>query len=194
MKLAGIVLAAGASRRMGTPKALLEYQGETFLDRMTRLLAAAADPVIVVLGHDAERIAAGAPGIVTMAVNPDPERGMLSSLQCGLRALPPDAAAMFTPVDLPAIQAETILLLAREFAASGAPVASPVYRGRRGHPVCVAREAILDLLALPVTARARDAIRRYDGRALPVDVDDPGVARDVDDPEAYHRLLEGAAP
>jgi molybdenum cofactor cytidylyltransferase len=182
---------------MGTPKALLDYGGETFLDRLARILGQCADPVIVVLGRDAAGIAAGARcrDAVALVANPDPDRGMLSSLQCALAALPPDAdAAMFTPVDLPAIEGATVVRLAREFAASGAPVASPVYRGRRGHPVCVGRAVIAELLALPVTAQARDAIRRYDDRALAVEVDDPGVLRDVDDPEAYRRLLEGAAP
>ena len=82
--IAGIILAAGASSRMGTPKALLDYRGETFLDRLIRVLGAVCDPVIVVLGYHAEQIRAGVNGRVQFVVNPTPTRGQLSSLQTGL--------------------------------------------------------------------------------------------------------------
>lgn len=187
--IAGVILSGGASRRMGTPKALLKIDGETFVDRLARLLAGACDPIVVVLGHETGRIQSGMEraGAVRFAVNPDPERGMLSSLQCGLAALPQETGrALFTPVDYPNIQASTIAALAR----IDAPVALPVFAGRRGHPVCVSRAVIEELLALPADAQARDVIRAHRGATAFVEVNDPGILLDVDDPEAYRALLE----
>src|SRR5262249_39848884 len=82
--IASVLLAAGASRRMGTPKALLDYRGETFLDRLIRVTGAVCDPVIVVLGHHAQEIRGRVKSAAHFVVNPDPERGQLSSLQTAL--------------------------------------------------------------------------------------------------------------
>lgn len=193
MKLTGIVLAAGASSRMGSPKALLRLDGETFLDRMAATLGAACEPVIVVLGYNREEIRAGAVQAdrLIFAVNPDPARGMLSSLQCGLRAVAADAAgAMFCPVDFPLIRQETTRLLAERFLSLRPPVALPEFHGRHGHPVCVAPEVIQELLGLPLTARARDAIHRHMPAAAILPVDDAGVVTDIDSREDYRRVVQ----
>src|SRR5262249_36163049 len=133
--IAGIILAAGASRRMGTPKALLNWNGETFLDGMIRVFSEVASPVIVVLGNHAEQIRAGIQrgSDARFVINPDPERGMLSSLQIALETVPPEAeAVMFTPVDHPSLQSSTIEKLA---ARTEAPVTVPTYHDAHGHPV-----------------------------------------------------------
>jgi molybdenum cofactor cytidylyltransferase len=190
--IAGLILSGGASRRMGTPKALLPFQNETFLDRLIRIFAAVCDPVIVVVGQHADQIRSGiARGAgVLFAVNPDPDRGMLSSLQCGLAMVPPDAdAAMFLPVDHPQMTLDTVQSIAERFRRDRAPVTVPVYRGEHGHPVCIARPLIDELLALPPAAKASDVIHRHVGRTSYVDVLDPGVVTDVDDPAAYADLL-----
>jgi molybdenum cofactor cytidylyltransferase len=188
VKIAGIILSGGASRRMGTPKALLLIENETFLDRMIRLFSVVCDPIIVVLGHNAEQIRSGIQRAsqVTFVVNPDPERGMLSSLQCGLEAMPATAdAVMFTPVDHPGIQGSTI----EKLAVGNAPLAIPTHGGVHGHPVCITRPLIAELLALPATAQARDVIHRHLSEALLVEVDDAAVSIDIDDPTAYAELL-----
>ena len=190
--IAGLILAGGASRRMGTPKALLRFQDETFLDRLIRLFSAVASPVIVALGHQSGQIRAGIQrsAEATFAVNPDPERGMLSSLQCGLKALPAGTeAVMFTPVDHPNLQAATLEKLAGLFENERAPVIVPTYQGEHGHPVCIARAVAQELLALPAGAMASDVIHKYVDRTSYIDVDDPAVTTDVDDPEAYAGLL-----
>jgi molybdenum cofactor cytidylyltransferase len=193
--IAGIILSAGASRRMGSPKALLKMNGATFLDRLTKAFRAACDPLIVVLGYDAEHIRESIPADATVVLNPDPARGMFSSLQCGLRALPPNIeAVIFTPVDYPAVRADTIAGLARAFRQSQAPITRPRYRGERGHPVCISRGVMDELLELPVTAQARDVIHAYRPRTKYVDVDDPGILADIDLPEDYQRLQAQAAP
>lgn len=187
MKIAGIILAAGRSRRMGSPKALLEWKGGTVLDRMIGLVGAVADPVIVVVGFHAESIPPSARAL--RVVNPAPDRGMLSSLQCGLRAVPGACeAVLFTPVDYPAVTVETV----RALAAVRAPVAIPVFEGRRGHPVLISRPVAAEILALPEGARASDVIRHHLDRAIMVEVNDRGVVEDIDDPEAYQRLRRQA--
>src|SRR5205807_144871 len=116
-----IILAAGASSRMGSPKALLEYRGETFINRLVRVLSDVCDPVIVALGHHARIIEAGTRGHARFVVNPDPDRGQLSSLQTALQALPAEAEAfLFVPVDCPSVEPETVALLLKAFADHGA--------------------------------------------------------------------------
>lgn len=195
MILVGLILAAGASRRMGTPKALLEFEGETFADRLIGLLAAHCSPVIVVLGHDAGTIRSGIrrAGEVTFAVNSDPSRGMLSSLQCGLASVASEAeGVLFTPVDHPAVKASTVEAIAGAFQrrSKDTLLAIPTCGGRHGHPVCLASEVATEILALPPAAQARDVIHRRRDRTHYVEVDDPGIFQDADDPEAYRRLLK----
>jgi molybdenum cofactor cytidylyltransferase len=190
--IAGIILSGGASRRMGTPKALLRYQDETFLDRLIRVFGRVCNPVIVVVGTHTDQIRAGIERAneAMFAVNPDPERGMLSSLQCGLALVPPGAdAAMFLPVDHPHLDPATIDALAARFAADRAPVIVPTYAGEHGHPVCIARPLIDELLALPIDAKASDVIHRHVPRTVYVEVPDAAVVTDVDDPAAYADLL-----
>jgi molybdenum cofactor cytidylyltransferase len=190
--IAGIILSGGASRRMGTPKALLQFQNETFLDRLIRVFSAVCDPIIVVVGEHADRIQSGVARSrdVLFAVNSDPERGMLSSLQCGLGLVPAGAeAAMFLPVDHPHIEVSTIQTLAARFHADRAPVTVPTYAGEHGHPVCVARQLIAELLTLPPEAKASDVIHRHVSKTLYIEVADSAVVTDVDDPAAYADLL-----
>jgi molybdenum cofactor cytidylyltransferase len=190
--IAGIILSGGASRRMGTPKALLQFQNETFLDRLIRVFSAVCDPIIVVVGEHADRIQSGVARSrdVLFAVNPDPERGMLSSLQCGLALVPAGAeAAMFLPVDHPHIEVSTIQTLAARFHADRAPVTVPTYAGEHGHPVCIARQLIAELLTLPPEAKASDVIHRHVSKTLYIEVADSAVVTDVDDPAAYADLL-----
>jgi molybdenum cofactor cytidylyltransferase len=190
--IAGIILSAGASRRMGAPKALLQFQGETFLDRLIRAFSAVSNPVIVVLGHHADQIRSGIERAqqVTFTVNPDPERGMLSSLQCGLDSVPASSeAVIFTPVDHPNVQESTLVTLAAQFQAQNAPVTIPEYGGKHGHPVCIARALIAELVALPASAQASDVIHRYKSQTSYIAVDDPGVVTDIDDRAAYEELV-----
>jgi CTP:molybdopterin cytidylyltransferase MocA len=186
--IAGVILAAGASSRMRQPKALLEYEGEAFLSRLSRIMGEVCGRVIVVLGYDAERIRAGVPRGVEVALNPTPELGMLSSLQCGLRATGDAEAVLFLPVDYGAVQAATVARIAAE--SGTADIIVPVFDQRHGHPVCICRRIASELLALPVTAQARDVIHRHRASTLYVAVDDAGIVTDVDTPEEYRALVE----
>ena len=193
MKVAAVILAAGASRRMGTSKALLDYRGTTFVDSMVRAFAAGCDPLIVVVGteENAIRNVIGETR-VQFAVNPDPERGQLSSLQCGMRAVPEDAGAVaFCPVDLPGIRPETIHRLIEALDSPVHMLAIPRYHGRHGHPVIAVRSLIPEFLDLPVSAAAHDVIHAHRDHTRFVEVDDAATVRDVDTPDDYDRLRSG---
>jgi molybdenum cofactor cytidylyltransferase len=191
---AGLILAAGESRRMGSPKALLQYQGETFLDRLIGLFAQHCAPVIAVLGAGSENIRASLcrPGEAQLVENPDFRLGQITSLQCGLRAVPREAqGVLFTLVDHPALRPETITALLSRRGTTLLRI--PRYQGRRGHPLWIAARLIPEFLALPATATARDVVTRHADEIAYVDVDDPGILADIDDPEAYQRLLAETA-
>ncbi len=180
---------------MGTPKALLDYRGETFLDRLIRVMGLATDPVIVVLGYHASRIRACARRTAKFVINPAPERGQLSSLQTGLAALPREAqGAAFIPMDCPAVQEDTVARLAAAFDARDPETLFVIPRqgAKRGHPVFAARRIADELLALPQDGQARDVVHRYVSRTQYIDVEDSGILADIDDPEAYRKLLEAA--
>ena len=167
---------------MGSPKALLDFRGETFINRLIRILSTVCDPVIVVLGHHQDAIRPHIHPPAQFVINPDPDRGQLSSLQTALVAIPPQVAAfMFVPVDCPAVNQETISRLSQV----NAPVVIPRYQARHGHPVYATRPIIAELLALPPTAQPRDLLKSH---AHYLDVDDPGVLTDIDTPAAYHLL------
>jgi CTP:molybdopterin cytidylyltransferase MocA len=183
---AGLILAAGESSRMGSPKALLEFRGQTFVDRLIQCLSAWCSPVIVVLGHEPEVIRAGAKQSAIFVLNPDYQRGQFSSLQCGLRAVPADAdGVIFTPVDHPNIEPETVGKLIE----SGATIAIPQYLNRHGHPVLISRSRIPEFLSLPPDSQARVVTHRHASEIQYIAVADPGILGDIDDPDAYHRLL-----
>lgn len=181
---------------MGRPKALLPFRGETILDRLIGLYQTFCAPVIVVLGHSSSVIADGIRrgASVEFAINPDPERGQLSSLQCGL-ALTRGEVALFTPVDYAAVEAATVARLLEKMASSSeAALVAPNYHGRHGHPVLIREYVKRDLLALPPEGMAREVIHKYREASVYVDVDDGAVCQDLDRPEDYERLVaaEGA--
>lgn len=195
LQVSAILLAGGASSRMGRAKALLEYRGETFLDRQIALYGSIGARVICVLGHDAALIAGSLrrAGEALLVLNPHPEHGQLSSLQCGLRALCPGTEAFFfTPVDSPGVRRETLEMLLRSFREDAGDFWQPSVRGVRGHPVLAPARMAAALLAMPPDASARDLIRR--SRRCVLETDDEGAILDIDTPEDHHRLISGGLP
>jgi molybdenum cofactor cytidylyltransferase len=175
---------------MGSPKALLRYGEETFLDTLTGLFARYCAPVIVVLGAQAGEIRAAAVRPAQFVVNPDYAFGMTTSLQCGLRAVPPDAdGVLFTLVDHPAASPSVIEALLDPRSAPLLRV--PRYGGKRGHPIWFARDLIPEFLALSPDAPARGVPARHVGRTEYLDLEDRGIVTDIDSPEDY-RALTGA--
>jgi molybdenum cofactor cytidylyltransferase len=172
---------------MGSPKALLRFRDENFLDMLTGLFSTRCDPVIVVLGAHAAEIRAGAVRPATFVVNAEYRSGQTSSMQCGLRAVPASAdGVLFTLVDHPAVSAATLDAL---LAPANSLLRVPRYQGERGHPIWFARELIPEFLAIPAGGAAREIVRAHDAQTEFVDMDDPGILADIDDAAAYSRLL-----
>jgi molybdenum cofactor cytidylyltransferase len=189
---AAIILAAGESRRMGRPKALLPYRGGTFVSVLAEKLSETCSPLCVVFGHQAQDLMAYAPASVIAVENTNYRYGMLTSLQAGLRAIPElPERILFTLVDHPALKIGTVRLLLE----SSAALAIPRYSGKRGHPVIMSREIAHEILAEPITSKVNHVIDRHAAGIHYIDVNDPGVRDDIDDPQHYEELLarEGAS-
>jgi molybdenum cofactor cytidylyltransferase len=172
---------------MGFPKALLRYREETFLDTLIGLFAPRCSPVFVVLGAAAERIREGIRRQAGFVVNHKWEQGMTTSLQCGLRAVPESCeGVLLTLVDHPAVASATVDLLLTE---PRPLLRIPRYKSKRGHPVWFSRALFGEFLALSAGAAANNVVHSHFPEAEFLDLDDPGIVADIDDPEAYRSLL-----
>lgn len=195
--IGGIVLAAGRSRRMGRPKALLKLHGETFLSRAVSALAGGGcSRVVVVTGppevpgsEEIGRLSRAAEALVL--VNPVIESEQIASLRLALAEIPEAEAVVVTPVDMPLIDPTVVRTLVREFRRAGPPLVVPTYNGARGHPVLFSRELFPDLLQADLSEGARSVVRASESDLLEVEVPDPAVLVDVDTPDQYRRLLGG---
>jgi len=196
-RLIGIILAAGQSSRMGRPKALLPCppQGYTFVTQAVRTLHTGGVAEVAVVGRPDDRalrdeIGEHAPAVLYLE-NSTPELGQLSSLLIGVaHAEACDAdGVMVLPVDIPAISPATVRALLDAFARGPEPLVRAVHDGRHGHPMIVGRSLFAELRAVDPSVGARAVLRRDPSRVREVDVDDPGVLRDVDAPDDYRRLL-----
>jgi molybdenum cofactor cytidylyltransferase len=192
-----VLPAAGASRRMGRPKLLLPFRGAPLVAAVVEALRAGgvAGIVLVTAADDEElREWARQAGVAT-AVNPAPERGMLSSILEGIAALGgADALArrgdvlLVSPADLPRLDPRSVAELLRRMAEKEAPLAVPVYRGKRGHPLALAPALIPEILHLDPEIGLKQLRDRHGAELLEVPVDDPGVVFDVDTLADYERL------
>ena len=188
-----IVLAAGASTRMGRPKAMLEAGGRTFLRGILETLRAGgvADALVVVRPGDAAAIAEiAATGFGRAVVNARADEGQLSSLVAGLDAIdgPDVEAALVTLVDVPLMTPATVRLLLARAVISAAPILRAVHHGRHGHPVIFKRRLFDALRQADPSAGAKAVLRAHE--VEDVEVPDPGVAEDIDTPADYTRVLD----
>ena len=188
--IAGIVLAAGLSRRMGQPKLLLDLDGSPVIRRtLERLLGAGLDDLVVVVGPAAgaiERALAGLP--VRLAVNPEPEAGQAGSVVAGVRALRPGTTAVLIALaDQPTVPPPVIPRLLEALRTTGKPIAAPAYREGRGNPVLFSASIFPELLVLAGDRGARSVVERDPERVALVRFDLP-MPPDLDTPEDYDRL------
>jgi molybdenum cofactor cytidylyltransferase len=192
--VAGIVLAAGASSRMGRPKALLPHPrtGESFLTYLVNVFRTGGVDEVIVVGRPGDAaVRAGAEAAGARFIhNLDPARGQLSSLLAALDRVEGLGVqgVLVTPVDLPGI---TSAVVAGIIAARGsAAIVRPVYGGRAGHPVYFSRDVFSELRDADPAVGARGVVRAAPSRVLDVPWDDAGILMDVDTPEDYERLLQ----
>ena len=192
---AAILLAAGESTRMGEPKQLLDWQGQTLVAaQVETLLEAQCRPVIVVLGAHATRVRQAIAGRaeVQITTNQQWRRGRASSIRAGARAVPPavDAVAVVS-VDQPT-RAEVVTRLAKELVLStDALIAVPRREGRNGHPPVFRAQLLPELQH--VTEREeglRQIRRRHADRTIFLEMNDPLVTLNLNTPEAYRRAIE----
>jgi len=193
---AGVILAAGASSRMGRDKALLPWQGGTFLSAAIQALQRETELVIVVAGQNASRLEPVVyANAAFLVVNPHPELGQMSSLQRGLEEVLNRGrdAAVITLVDRPAPRSETIHQVKSAFLSAGDRVwaAVPEYGGHHGHPIIAGREMIDAFLRASATSSARDVEHARQQHILYVPVDDPLVTVNVNTEEDYEKLRLG---
>ena len=194
--LAAVVLSGGASRRMGSPKALVTYQGTSFLEHILSVTRHAAIGVRrVVLGPDADNIFAEielAPDEIV--INQDWEKGQLSSIQAALRTLPPGTAGMLLcPVDHPLVSSALISHLIETFLESKAPVVVPTYEGRRGHPVIFSATVFGELMNAPENTGARAVVWAHNNDVQEVATMEEGCVLNLNDPAALSRV-KGQGP
>lgn len=189
-----VILAAGASIRMGRPKALVDFDGQTCLELALAACGHLRTPIIV-LGHAADEV----PLRIDLArtriiVNQDYERGQTSSLKAGLRALPPEAKAfLLFPVDHPLvrrIEVDRLVAASRSRDYAAKKIFIPSYNLRRGHPVLFHAAIKEEFLGLPDDAPARVIINHRPERIAHIDMDGPEVLLDMDTPEDYDRCLQ----
>jgi CTP:molybdopterin cytidylyltransferase MocA len=186
-----LVLAAGASSRMGRPKALLPAGDRTFVRRVLDTLAEGGVPeAIVIVRPGAAEVTReiALAGFGRAVVNVEPDRGQLSSLRVGLDAVDREAvdAVLVTLVDVPLVKPDTIAALIARARSSVAPILRAVHGGRHGHPVIFRRAVFAALRAADLGVGAKAVIRAH--QVEDVEVDDPGVFVDVDTPDDYARL------
>ena len=194
---AAVLPAAGSSRRMGRPKLLLPFRGTALVGAVVEALRqAGAAPIVLVTSAEREDLLDWARETgLTAAVNTDPERGMLSSIREGIAALGGAAALaragevlLVCPADLPGLRAATVGELLRRQAEAAAPLAVPVFRGKRGHPLAIAAALIPEIETLDLEVGLRQLLDRHAAEVLEVEVGDEGAVEDVDTPEDYERL------
>ena len=187
-----ILLAAGASTRMGRTKALLTVGDRTFVRAILDTLRAAgiAEAVVVIRpGETAIEKEIAAAGFGRAVVNPRAADGQLTSLVAGLDAVdaPGVRAALVTLVDVPLVSSATIRALCARAIESNAAVVRAVYRGRHGHPVIFKRELFDALRRADPAVGAKQVVRA--AAIEDVEVDDPGAVEDVDTPDDYTRVV-----
>jgi len=195
MPLAGVILAAGRSARMGTPKALLDFRGAPFVVRILEALEALdLKTRVAVVGPDADRIR---PVLAThdclIVENLDVDGGPIASLRAALGALRPfsPAAALVWPVDLPHVRIATVERLIETWRRERPAAVVPAFGERRGHPVIWDAPLFGELEgnAAASTEGARAVLHAHAADVATVAVDDPAVIDDLNTPQDYERLV-----
>lgn len=179
---------------MGSPKAMLEFRGRSFLETILDATQAVGfAPRVVVLGHDADKLlASNSLNGVTSVRSEHLEAGPIASIRAGIHEILNQAveAALVWHVDQPHVHVDTVGALVDRLRSDHPPIVLPVYHGRHGHPVLFARSVFEELLKAPDTEGARAVIHRDPARLGKVEVSDPAVLEDVNTPEAYRALLK----
>jgi len=190
-----ILLSAGDSRRMGTPKALLKLSdGDSFLEEIAcNLQKSGFQPILLVLGKDASKIQPFVPEEITrVLVNPHPENGQLSSFQRGIRELPDDVpGCLMALIDHPLVALETYLKIAEHIGQNPDRIAVPSKDFKKGHPTYFPARFFREILHAPLETGAHRILKNHPEEIDYILVDDNGIFIDFDTPEAYKSYFAG---
>ena len=195
--LAAVILSAGASSRMGRPKALLPYREGTFLEHLIQVTRHPRIGVTrVVLGAGAETIQSVAkldPSVVVL--NPNWELGQLSSIWTGIRSLEgiDTDGIVLCPVDHPLVSARLVSDLVDRFFEEKKAIVLPTYKGKRGHPAIFSSQLFSELLAAPAELGARSVVWAHSADVLEVPTDEEGVILNLNDPDMLKRVTSPSA-
>jgi molybdenum cofactor cytidylyltransferase len=190
--LAALILSAGASTRMGQPKALLPYREGTFLEHLIGVTQHSRIKLTrVVLGAGADDIRTIAkldPSVVVL--NPNWEQGQLSSFTAGIRSLEgaETDGVILCPVDHPLVSAALVRSLIEHFYSNDKSIVLPTYNGRRGHPVIFSSSLYEELLAAPADKGARAVVWAHASEVLEVPTDEEGVVLNINDPDMLRNV------
>ncbi len=195
-RIAGIILAAGESARMGEDKALLPWGATTFLEHLLQQVKDSRVGLVrVVLGENAEAVQKKIQfGTAELVINKAWRKGQLSSLVAALDSLPRGMveAALVCLVDHPCITSSLIRQLMDNFLESGKLIVIPTYRGRRGHPVIFSAKLFAELRRAPLDVGARAVVRAHRKDILEVATEEEGVILNVNDRDAYEKIQRRA--
>jgi molybdenum cofactor cytidylyltransferase len=191
--VAALILAAGRSSRMGGHKLLLPYKGRPLVNWvLAAACASQADPVIIVLGHEAARVdtALQAERRFLAIHNPWYAEGMSTSLKIGLAATPQQVdGAIILLGDQPLVTPEIINAMIAESAAAPNSIIAASYQGRRGNPVLFPRQYFAELDTITGDEGGRSLLARYSDRVRLLEIDDALAGQDIDTPEEYQALV-----
>jgi molybdenum cofactor cytidylyltransferase len=194
-EIAGVLLAAGLSTRMGRNKLFLEIGGQSVLGRALAVaLAARLDPLLVVVGHEADRVRAALSGTRALpVVNPDYARGLNTSLRTGIAALPEGTeAAVVMLADMPLVDAAMIDTLVARWRAAGAPLAVSRYGEVVAPPIVYGAALFPELRVLEGEGCGKAVIKRHRGEEIAVDWPAERLT-DLDVPDDVARVREAIA-
>ena len=190
--ISAIILAAGESKRMGSPKMLLDFGGVSMLEKVImNVKAAPVEDILVVLGAYSDKIRKIAVNAgVRYCYNEIYKEGMLSSVQCGFRNLPEgiDAALVFQG-DQPFITSEVAIIVLNEFINTGKGIIIPVHNAKRGHPLLVAKKYFNEVGKLDSRRGLRSLSEIFNEDVKEVSVKEEGILRDFDTFEQYKKAI-----
>jgi len=189
--ISAILLAAGNSGRMGRPKALLLYKKSIFIDHILNSLnIAGCSPVITVLGGQSALILENSSvSRHIYVINKRPEDGMISSIKIGIKHLPVNTEGfLLALVDHPAVTQAVYDDIVKSASENPEQIIIPQYKKRSGHPVYIGRTFFEQLLNANADQTARDIIHLNEEFITCLDIDDPGILKDIDYPEDFQKL------